>query len=379
MVSVISLSLDGSMLTEDGESRTRQRKYATHFDQYTVICKTDAEGYEPIESGALRLVPTNSRTRYGYVLKTLYIGLREAWHREYSVVTSQDPFVLGALAWLLSQIQLAAFHVQIHIDFLNNRKWLRESPTHRLFHPLGKLVVRAADRVRVGTEHEKEKIQSRFGEDVDVRVAPVRMDFSELIRQFSPTERDRIYSSQGIPRDRSVVLFTGRFVLQKDLPKFVAVAEQAIEAAEEPLAFVLVGDGPEHDRIVELTNERGLSDYFHFPGWVEFADLPIYYDIADIFLITSIYEGTSRVIIEAGMNEVPVVATPFAGARDNVRDSETGFIADDVSALADRVLRLVRDPSKRMEMGKSSRTFLAERFEPERLTREYVAFLRPEG
>jgi glycosyltransferase involved in cell wall biosynthesis len=75
------------------------------------------------------------------------------------------------------------------------------------------------------------------------------------------------------------------------------------------------------------------------------------------------------------MNGLPVVATPFAGALDNIVDGETGYVTDEIESLADRVGKLLENPSVRSEMGEKARETLEQRFDAQRLINESVRFL----
>lgn len=373
-MNVLSISLDESIAVEGSEAYRRQRAYARHFERYVVVVKTSPDVGERIEDGPLEVVPSESRSRYTFLLDAYRLGVRTARDRPFDVVTTQTPFALGVVGAVLARRLGAELYVQVHTDFLENDAWRTASIEHRIKGQLGRFVLQRADRVRVGTAYEGKKLSDYLGENSDVRVAPVRMSFERF--DASPGAVTRL-STELDCRNRPVVLFAGRFVPVKNFDKWLSVASRVRELVDEDPVFLLVGDGPEQERIETASRELGLEDDLRLTGWVDHEQIGAYYSLADVFLITSEYEGTSRVVVEAGMAELPVVTTPFAGSYDNVDHGVTGFIAETPETLAAHVATLLNDPERRAEMGRNARDYLSDRFDADRLTREYLSFLTP--
>ncbi|MUV88791.1 glycosyltransferase [Halapricum sp. CBA1109] len=367
---VLSLSLDAAIAERGSEPWQRQREYAEEFDRYYVVTKTDSDTATGHTDGPLTVAPTASRTRYHYLLDAYRLGARYCKREDVDVVTVQDPFAVGLVGWLLSRRFDLALHTQVHTDFLDNPAWVGESLEHRVFDRLGRFVVPRSDAVRVGTEYERRKMAAFVPADVPVDVVPVSMDFDSVV-----TADSTVRSEYGLG-ERPVVLFVGRFVAAKDLGTWVDVAARVRERSDRDPVFVLVGDGPRRDAVESAVEDAGLGDDVVFTGWVDPETVGEYYACADVFLITSNYEGTSRVVVEAGMNGLPVVATPFAGAHDNVADGETGFVKSSVTGLADRVTWLLERSDERERFGTAARDALEERFDRERLRVAYVESVR---
>ncbi|WP_284010525.1 MULTISPECIES: glycosyltransferase family 4 protein [Haloarcula] len=371
---VLSLSLDNSILTDDGEPRQRQQAYAERLEEYTVVVKTDRRVETEIHDGALSVVPTRSRSRYHYLYDAYRLAARELSTREYDVVTTQTPFATGLIGWLLKRRFGVRLHTQVHIDFLNNAEWIERTPEHRVFDRIARFCLPRSDAIRVGTFHERTKIRRLVDEEIPVVVAPVSIDTESLVGETTAERRAEV-SEEFDFGDRPVVLFAGRFVEQKDFATWMAVAERVYTSMDSSPVFVLTGDGPLHSDVRRRFEQQGMRDVIRMPGWVDRETLSALYDLADVFLITSHYEGTSRVIVEAGLNELPTVATPFAGAKDNISHGESGFIAEDVDQLAAYVQTVLTDAGATTAFGQAAQRQLADRFEREDLVESYVDFL----
>jgi glycosyltransferase involved in cell wall biosynthesis len=117
----------------------------------------------------------------------------------------------------------------------------------------------------------------------------------------------------------------------------------------------LIGDGSERERLEQLTVELGISDRVRFPGFQR--DTPQRLAEMDIFVLSSLSEGTSISILEAMSSGKPIVATAVGGNTALVKEGKNGFLvpSSDPPALARALLRLIDDEDLRILMGKENR------------------------
>jgi len=132
-------------------------------------------------------------------------------------------------------------------------------------------------------------------------------------------------------------------------------------------AWVILGDGTlrseMEQRIAAFDGGRGrnadrLAAHVHFAGWVR--DLPLlhaYYELADVFVHATHYEGSSIVTLEAMAHSLPVVATRAGGIPDKVKDGVHGRLVfpRDVAGLAVALGDLAANPLRQREMGEKGR------------------------
>jgi glycosyltransferase involved in cell wall biosynthesis len=113
-----------------------------------------------------------------------------------------------------------------------------------------------------------------------------------------------------------------------------------------------------------LAARLGLNEHVQFLGDVDRNDIPGFFAAADVLAVSSVYEGTSLVTVEAAAAGKPVVTTDVAGAADTVIDGETGFVVPltDPAALAAALLRVLADPGRAAEMGAAAREHAQARF-----------------
>jgi glycosyltransferase involved in cell wall biosynthesis len=107
---------------------------------------------------------------------------------------------------------------------------------------------------------------------------------------------------------------------------------------------VLVGTGRERDALRQLAGTLDISERVVFAGI--HPDVTCFYAIADLFVLPSRSEGSSNVLLEAMMAQVPIVATSAGGNPEIVLHEATGLLVPvgDQAALAGAIARLLREP-----------------------------------
>jgi glycosyltransferase involved in cell wall biosynthesis len=173
---------------------------------------------------------------------------------------------------------------------------------------------------------------------------------------------------------RTVVLFVGRLVWEKDL-RTLAAASHILEQTKPEVAFVLAGDGPVREEL------RALMPGALFLGHISGMSLAEAYASSDILAFPSTTETFGNVILEALASGLPAVCAREGGAYGSVEDGVTGFVTHpkDPAHLAERISFLADHPEQRLLMSHHARRY-AERNANEALFGKlqdlYVGFRR---
>lgn len=160
-----------------------------------------------------------------------------------------------------------------------------------------------------------------------------------------------------LPLEPPTILCLGRVVGDKGFDLALA-AFARVRQAFETARLVIAGDGPARPELEAEARDLGLGDTVSFPGWVVPERVPDLINEATIVAIPSRWrEAFCLVAVEAALMERPVVATAVGGLGESVADGETGLLVplEDVEALADALLSLLRDPDRAAAMGRAGR------------------------
>jgi len=134
--------------------------------------------------------------------------------------------------------------------------------------------------------------------------------------------------------------------------------------------FAGESDNTERDLRLFVDNHR-LAERVSFLGYR--TDIPELLQAMDVFCLTSLREGLPIGLIEAMAAGLPVVGTNVEGIRDVITPNVDGMLVElgEVTALADALVGLLRDPQLRQRLGKAGRDKAVERYSLQRCVREY--------
>jgi glycosyltransferase involved in cell wall biosynthesis len=140
-----------------------------------------------------------------------------------------------------------------------------------------------------------------------------------------------------------VVLFAARLIPEKQAPLAVAAIASARERIEG-LTGVILGDGPERERVREAIAERGLGETISAPGFASAETVEAQMHRALCLLLPSLREGYGMVVVEAAARATPsiVVAGPDNAAVELIEEGVNGFVcpSSDPAAIAATIVRV---------------------------------------
>lgn len=173
----------------------------------------------------------------------------------------------------------------------------------------------------------------------------------------------------GIPADALVVGGMFRFNEEKDPLLWIRCAALVAEERHD-VFFLLLGTGPLEQQMLSSAKSLDLADRLVMPGTEKNAALAI--ASMDVFLLTSRYEGTPNVAIEAQWLGVPVVSTPAGGTEETLDDGQTGWIVRkrDPRAIAARLRSILDQPALRQAARERGPVVAHERFGIQRMIDE---------
>ncbi len=173
------------------------------------------------------------------------------------------------------------------------------------------------------------------------------------------------------PGERVIVV--GRLVPWKRVDALI----RALDAWPAPVGLIIVGDGPERERLAGLADRLGVARRVWFAGTRTPSDVASLLAASTVFVLNSTYEGLPHAALEAMEAGVPIVATDAGGTREAVDDGVTGVLIPpgDEAALPRAVAGLLADPARRRAMAARAREAAAARFAPERMIRETESVL----
>ncbi|ODH01363.1 glycoside hydrolase [Nostoc sp. KVJ20] len=249
-----------------------------------------------------------------------------------------------------------------------------------------KEVLEIAERIVATSPQEQQHMRSLVSTEGNIDIIPCGTD----IQRFGSIAREAARAELGIDKETKVVLYVGRFDPRKGIETLVRAVNKSGLRDSKNLQLIIGGgstpgnsDGIERDRIEQIVNELGISDFTTFAGRLSQDILPTYYAAADVCVVPSHYEPFGLVAIEAMASGTPVVASDVGGLQFTVVNEETGLLAppQDVDAFASAIDRILLNPEWRDELGKAGRKRVENKFSwhgvATQLSELYTELLQP--
>ena len=347
---ILMFSADPMILDKTSSAAKRMMEYGRRVEKLDILVLTPHLDIR-CPSGVELAGNTKAHAltgKFARFLKAYFKAWRMLGREKYDLLVAQDiehAFVCWLLAWT-RRVQVGGgdtacpmWQMQIHADIFSPY-FTRHSVFNKIRAMLAKFLIPRASCVRVVSERIKKSA---------IRTCNVRTDIACPEIAVSPilTESaDLNVEPKKFPEFDKTILMVSRLASEKNVG--LAIDAMAEVLKKHPKAgLIIVGDGPEREALELKTKSYKLQANVKFKGWQN--DTAPYYKGADIFLLTSWYEGWGMSAVEAMRYGAAVVMDDVGLAGEVVEDGKTGLIVPvgDKNALVGAITRLLENDELR--------------------------------
>lgn len=227
--------------------------------------------------------------------------------------------------------------------------------------------------IGVASAHGRHLVENERFPAEKVHVIPNGVDVERFC--FSLADRQRLRAELGLAETAHVVGIVAALRREKNHTLFLRAAAKVVKHLPET-RFVIVGDGPEREKLELTAREAQLEGNVLFLGTR--TDVPQLLSALDVFALTSHNEANPVSILEAMAVERPVVSTHVGSVAESMEDGVTGYLVPPGHAdlLSQRWIDLLTDRDKAREMGRAAREVVVQRWSLERMVEGYEHLLR---
>jgi len=182
-------------------------------------------------------------------------------------------------------------------------------------------------------------------------------------------ERESLRKQMGIGKEK-VILYTGRLSPEKGVD-FLIHAYGSL-SLDMPTKVYIIGTGRDLSRLQKLVRYYNMEHKIILLPAVD--DIVPYLQIADVFVMPSLYEGLSNSILEAMACGIPVIATRVSGNAEVIEDGVTGILVDrtDYHNLSQALTELLEHPDKARELGLKAKQTVREKYDLQIVAEQYL-------
>ncbi len=346
---VLTIGSDRNLFVSQSESQKRIKEYGKLFEELHIIVYTKKQ--EIRDKGQVAIAdnvfvyPTNTLFKPMFFWHACKIAKKiifdSGFRSSDSVITAQDPFEAGLVGWLLKKRFQLPLQIQIHTDVFNPY-FREESLKNKIRVRLARFLLPEADGIRVVSERIRQSLKSA---GLKLKAAPVVLPIFVDVKKIQ-NKKIKFDLRQKYPDYNFTILMASRLTREKNIGMAIGAAQEVVKKYPKTL-FLIVGEGPEQKRLESKIREHDLGKNVKIDNWTE--DLISYYKTADLFLLTSNYEGYGRTVIEAMAAGLPVIMTNVGLAGEILIDELDGWVVPvgSQSSVAEAIGHLIDNPEKR--------------------------------
>lgn len=284
---------------------------------------------------------------------------------------------LGNLLWLRSYFKN---HAKVVLSFLAPFNIMAIAANMGTKVPI--LVADRNDPAKVPSNPVLRKLRDflyRFASGVALQTEKNKAYFSQTVQKksrviYNPVDlKDYAGIARNLKKEKKIVT-AGRLMPQKN-QKMMIEAFAGLLKTHPDYELVIFGEGPSRRELEELAGTLGIKDHVFLPGNV--TDIYDRIKHAEIFVLSSDYEGMPNALIEAMCLGMPCISTKVSGATDLITDHENGILTEtgDREALEQAMRELVENKELAEKLAENAAK-LNEELEVSKVMQQWAAFMK---
>jgi len=294
--------------------------------------------HEPTENQnlyMLKSIPLFVAKKFKYRVATFYSRpiAKEIKELNLDIVHTQSEFSLALFGKIISRkFDIPFIHTyhtmwEDYMHYIVPIKGTRNIYPKRFARNFSKNFVRKAECIITPSKKTEKYLKYRCDvKNKPIYIIPTGIDIEPFNpSNFTNEDRNNLKKSIGINENDKVVLFIGRIGEEKSIDQVMSAMPEVFKTLSNT-KFVLVGDGPAKESLLEQTLKLGISDKVIFTGPIPWEKIALYYSIGDVFVNASTSETQGLTYIEAMASGIPVVAKYAPNLSEFIHNNENGLL-----------------------------------------------------
>ena len=315
-----------------------------------------------LEKDRILRIPGIPTGIYDYRLTTLYpikaVNIIKKWNLD--VIHTHTEFGIGTFARIIGkQFDIPIVHTYhtMYEDYVHYiTKGYFDGPSKKIVEYLTKFYCdKTIEELIVPTKKTYDLFKEKYKYDRNVHIIPTGIEIDRFYKENLDLNKIKEKRNElGIKDDEVAILYVGRVASEKSID-FLIENQVTILKKNKKSKLIIVGDGPDLENYKNLAKKNKIEDKVIFTGKVPWVDIPLYYNLADIFVTASHTETQGLTVIEAMASSVPVVALDDESFRNTVIDGLTGYLFKNKKEYVEKINYLIENKKERINMGNQGR------------------------
>lgn len=333
-----------------------------NHEVYLVTVNDSSIKYDYDEENHILKIPSIPIGLYDYRLSRIYslkmINLIKSWNLD--VIHSHTELGIGICARLVAK----QFNIPLIHTYHTMYKDYTHYVTHGHFDKSSKKIVEyltkfycdtTATELIVPTNKTYRLFKENYKFEKNIHIIPTGIEVDRFFKEnVNKKKVDRLRKNLNLSKRDTVIIFVGRLAQEKNI-EFLLNAEKRIINNHSNIKLLIVGDGPDKEKLEMFSRKLGIEKNVIFTGKVAWDDMPVYYQLANFFATASKTETQGLTVIEAmaaGITPVCIRDEAFLTA---ITDNLNGFIFDNIDEYVEIILKLEKNKQERAKISGQAR------------------------
>lgn len=321
----------------------------------------------------LRLPSVNLANCYDYKMTSVYPikAVNMIKKMNLDVIHSNVEFTVGIFARVVSeQLSIPLVHTyhtnwEDYTHYITKNKKILDDICKKL---LKYLMVFFEDKTVTELIVPSNKIYNLFKDKYkftkNIHIIQTGIETSKFYKEnFNLKDINSLKKKLGIKKKDFVVMTVSRLAKEKSVDRIINNHKELVKKYSN-MKLLIVGDGPDIDKLKDEAKSLGVSDSVIFTGKVPLSDIPIYYQLGNVFVTASKSETQGLTVVEAISSSLPVVAVKDDSFVNSVIEDFNGFVFTDDEKYINSISKLYEDKDLYNRLSNQSR-LLSEDFSSE--------------
>jgi glycosyltransferase involved in cell wall biosynthesis len=260
----------------------------------------------------------------------------------------------SANGWLASLIGCRPLIYTIADPGIFSIPFQRKLP--KIYKILNKYAIKKSDLLVCDGENTKKAMIGLGANPQKIRTIRYGVDVEKFKSQKITEEFKRNFFRE----NSKIVISTKPLRPECDVETLIKAIPKVLKEIPEA-RFLIVGEGEQKENLMNLTKSLKIFEMVKFTGWVSGEDIPLYFNLADVYACTSLVEtGLAASTAEAMACGLPVVVSDSGDNRNWIKDGENGFVfpLKNSDTLAEKIIYLLKNPDFKVKTGKTNRELI---------------------
>ena len=317
----------------------------------------------------LRLPSVNLVNCYDYKMTSVYPikAVNMIKKMNLDVIHSNVEFTVGIFARIVSeQLSIPLVHTyhtnwEDYTHYITKNKKILDDICKKL---LKYLMVFFEDKTVTELIVPSNKIYNLFKDKYkftkNIHIIQTGIETSKFYKEnFNQKDINSLKKKLGIKKKEFVVMTVSRLAKEKSVDRIINNHKELVKKYSN-MKLLIVGDGPDIDKLKDEAKSLGVSDSVIFTGKVPLNDIPIYYQLGNIFVTASKSETQGLTVVEAISSSLPVVAVKDDSFVNSVIEDFNGFVFTEDEKYINSISKLYEDKDLYNRLSNQSRLLSAD-------------------